>query len=51
MRAEILVGETVGRERLGDKRSEQGESIGAESVRVTSGEVLGTAPQRQSVES
>ena len=35
MRAEILAGETVGRERLGDKRGEQGESLRAKSVRVT----------------
>jgi len=36
MRAEVLVGETVGRERLRDKRSEQGESMRAKSVRVVS---------------
>jgi hypothetical protein len=51
MRAEILVGETIGRERLRDKRGEQGESMRAKSVRVASGEVLGAAPQGQSVES
>ena len=51
MRAEILVGETVGRERLRDTRGEQGESMRARSVRLASGEVLGAAPQGQSVES
>ena len=51
MRAEILFGETVGRERLRDKMGEQGESMRAKSVRVASGEVLGAAPQGQSVES
>ena len=50
MRAEILVGETVGRERSRDTWGEQGESMRAKSVRVASGEVLGTAPQGQSVE-
>jgi hypothetical protein len=50
MRAEILAGETVGRERLRDKRGEQSESMRGKSLRMTRGEVLGAAPQGHSVE-
>jgi len=50
MRAEILVGETVGRERQRDKSGEQGESMRGKSVGMANGEVLGAAPQGRSVE-
>jgi hypothetical protein len=50
MRAEILVGERVGRERLHDKRGEPSESMRGKGVGMTRGEVLGAAPQGHSVE-
>jgi hypothetical protein len=45
MRAEILVGESIGGERWRDPRGEQGESRRAKIAGVSNGEVLGTAPQ------
>jgi hypothetical protein len=51
MRAEILFGKTVSRERWRGQKGEQGDRMRAKRVRLASGEVLGTAPQGQSVES
>jgi hypothetical protein len=51
MRAEILFGQTDGQERWRDKSGEQGENVRTKSVPAVSGEVLGAAPQGQSVES
>jgi hypothetical protein len=60
MRAEILVGETVGRERLRDQSGEQGESMPARSVgcgelggfgRGSAGTVCGKLSSGQAVRS